>query len=358
MAGRILQLNELVDTLEDFVSDVNQRSFYIGGMVGCQPFKIAIECILGKSEFQNICVIEGCQDYIGMSKVSPCNNHFYYADIIVETKIPDFGPCEGYDHGYLVWNPLKLSYKYHVDFSQIGKFDYLIINDAQLIPPEILNVIQKSYPGKMVVIFDPFEAGAEHFLGYQCITDSLSKQSVITALARQIYDVPTRSIDKSVRCSVREAKIQRRSIGKNDGSQYITNDKWVADEVWEKQINSPFRKGQRLWVTDTRICRKIDLDGKVYTITKDSLLVVDTVPIRGKVLKLRVWNTKFVFESQVTYKNVMDIGVIRVRPANIILTNEVRYHKFPNTVLVASDMVSARERYVLLKNTHNLVVGT
>ena len=208
------------------------------------------------------------------------------------------------------------------------------------------------------MIFDQYEAGAEHFIGFSSIVDTLTKQSAITALARQIYNVSTRSIDKSVRCSVRNAKIQRRSIGKNDGSQYITNDKWLAEELWDKQRNQPFRKGQRLLVTDTRIKRNIDLDGRIYTITKDTMLVVDTVPIRGKRIKLRIWNTKYVFESEVSYQNDLKLEAIRVRPANIILINEVRYHKFPNTVLVVNNELTPREKYVLLKNTHNLVVGT
>jgi hypothetical protein len=106
-----------------------------------------------------------------------------------------------------------------------------------------------------------------------------------------------------------------------------------------------------------------DLDGRTYTSTKDTLLVVDTVPQQGKKLKLKVWNTKFVFESEVTYRDELRIGVIRVRPANVIMTNEVRYHKYPNIVLIPDNpqgvgMLGARTRYVILKNTHNLVVGT
>ena len=144
MAGNILQLDQLIDELEAFIDDPIQRRFYIGGMVGTQPFKYTIECVLSKNDFQNICVIEGCQDYIGMTKASPCNNHFYYADFIEETKIPDFGTGSTFDHGYLVWNPLNIEYKYHVELDYVGKFDYLIINDAQLIPTDVLDVFIKS----------------------------------------------------------------------------------------------------------------------------------------------------------------------------------------------------------------------
>ena len=93
----------------------------------------------------------------------------------------------------------------------------------------------------------------------------------------------------------------------------------------------PFRKGQRLWVTDNRIKRLIDLDGRHYTITKNTLLVVDTVHINSRSLSLKVWGTKFVFESEVSYSDQPKLGVIKVRPANVIMTDEVRYHKYPNT---------------------------
>lgn len=358
MGGNILQLHEFIDALEEFVDDPVQRRFYIGGMVGSQPFKCTIDAILRKTEFKDICVIEGCQDYIGMTKTSPFNNHFYYADLIVETKIPGERVGSGYEGGFLVWNPMELEYKYHIDFSNIGKFDYIIITDAQLIPPDILSVFQKSYPGKMVIIFDPYEAGAEHFIGFPSIVDALTKQSAIVALARSIYNVSTRSIDKSVSCSVKENKVSKRLIGRIDNNQYITNDKWLADMLWEKQRCSSFHKGQKLWVTDTRVHRLVDLDGRYYTITKNTLLVVDTVHINSRKLKLKVWNTKFTFESEVSYRDKLKIGVIRVRPANVIMMDDVRYHKYPNTVLSADTELNTREKYVLLKNTHNLIVGT
>lgn len=357
MAGNILQLDQLIDELNAFIDDPTSRRFYIGGMVGSQPFKYTIECVLSKNDFQNICVIEGCQDYIGMTKASPCNNHFYYADIITETKIPDFGNESSFDRGYLVWNPLKIEYKYHIDFEYIGKFDYIIINDAQLIPTDVLNVFIKSYPGKMIIIFDPYESGAERFIGYPSIVDSLTKLSAINAVARSIYNVSTRSIDKSVKCSVRETKISKRSIGKNDNNQYVVEDKWLAMDMRTKQMNQPFRKGQRLWVTDDRIFRRMDLDGRTYTITKDSLLVIDSVPTSGKKLKLKVWNTKFVFESEVSYEPDKIVGKICVRPANVILLEQIRYHKFPNTVFIPNENTGPRERYLILKNTNNLVVG-
>ena len=357
MNGNILQLNELIDSIFDFLNTPKRQTFHIGSMTGCQSFKITIDCILSKSEFKDICVIEGCQDYIGMVKKSILNNHFYYADLITETTIPD---CEddSFRQGYLIWNPIKLKYKYHVDISLIGKFDYLIINDAHLIPIDILKFIENNFQGKCFILFDPFDVNGEFFIGHPTIIDSLSKSSAITAFARSMYNVSTRSIDKSVPCSVKEGKLLKRSIGKNDGNQYITDNKSLAVEMWDKQMHTAFRKGQRLLVVDPRIKRLTDNAGRIYTITKNTLLVIDSVPNTSKLLRLKVWNTKFVFESMVSYGKKQNIGVIDVRPANIILTDEVRYHKFPHTVLVSDNMLNPRIRYSILKNTQNLVVAT
>lgn len=355
--GTVLQLHEMIDLVEDFISDPIQRTFHIGAMAGTQAFKIVINCVLSKSEFQNICVVEGCQDYYEMTKPSPCGNHFFYADLIKETKIPDFGYSSGFDHGYLIWNPMKIEYKHEVDISYVGKFDYMIINDAHLISEDILGIIRKYFQGKLILIFDPFEAGAEAFVVHPCIMDSLERSSAITAYARSMLGVSTRGIDRSVRCSVKDQKIQRRSIGKNDGSQYVTDSKALAIEIWGKQTSSPFRKGQRLWVTDKRILRIREPNGRIHTITKDSLLTIASVPINTKKLKLRLWNSNFVFESEVSYEDQPLIGKIMVRPANIIMKDEIRYHRYTSMTLVANNNLTPRERYLLAKNTHNLVVG-
>lgn len=357
MGGKILELNEMIDMVDDFISNPMQRQLSIGGMIGTQLFKFVIDVVLSKNEFGEICVIEGCQDYIGLTNQSPFNNHFYYADFIKEIKIPDFGDETGYERGFMVWNPVKIEYKHELDISYMGHFNYVIINDAQLIPVDILTAISNIYPGKLILLFDPYEAGAEHFIGYPSIVDTITKSSAIQALARKLFDVDTPSIDKSVRCSVKENKVYRRSIGKNDGSQYVTNDKFLANEVWAKQMQSPFRKGQRLMVTDTRILNMTGRDGRIYTVTKNTMLVVEMVHQNSKKVKLRIWNTKFTFESELTYLPDVSIGVINVKPANVLLVNDVRYHKFNTTVLVMDNDITTREKYLVLKNTNNLVVG-
>lgn len=354
--GAIMELNEFIDSLNDFIDNVSERKYYIGGIVGTNVFKITIDCVLAKTNFENICVIEGCQDYIGLSKPSICRNHLYYMDLIKETKIPNYGSGDSFDRGYMVWNPLTLEYKYEIDTNCFIGFDYIIINDSQLIPPDILNAIENTFPGKIIVIFDPYEYGAESYIGYSNIVDTLSKQSTIVAFARSIFNVPTRSIDKSVKCSVKESKISRRSIGSNN-SQYVTNNKFIASALWEKQINSSFKRGQKLWVMDDRIFHIIDSNNVKYSITKNSLLVVDSVPTNRKSLRLRVWNSKCTFNHSVAYKKCDDIDKIFVVPANMLMIDQMRYHRFSDTVLISDNVLNQRERYLIVKNTNNLTIG-
>jgi hypothetical protein len=110
-------------------------------------------------------------------------------------------------------------------------------------------------------------------------------------------------------------------------------------------------------VTDTRILNMTGRDGRIYTVTKNTMLVVEMVHQNSKKVKLRIWNTKFTFESELTYLPDVSIGVINVKPANVLLVNDVRYHKFNTTVLVMDNDITTREKYLILKNTNNLVVG-
>ena len=91
--------------------------------------------------------------------------------------------------------------------------------------------------------------------------------------------------------------------------------------------------------------------------TKNTMLVVEMVHQNSKKVKLRIWNTKFTFESELTYLPDVSIGVINVKPANVLLVNDIRYHKFNTIVLVMDNDITTREKYLVLKNTNNLVVG-
>lgn len=352
--NNILLINEMIDFIEDFTNNPSERQLIIGGMAGTQLFKYVMDCVLSKVDFENICIMEGCQDYMGLTDPSPCDNHFYYMDIIREMAIPDENTSFDW---LLIWNDVKLTYKKDINMTLIGKYHYLIINDIHLMPIDLVEEICKQFPGKIIGICDPYEAGAERFIGYPNIVDTLTRVSNIVAFARSIYHVSSRGVEKKVKCSVTESKINRRSIGRIEDRQYVTNDKVLAEEIWNKQMLSPFRKGQRLWVTDERIHRFKDKDGHPYVITKNSLLIIDGIYMNSPKVKLRLFSSKFIFESEITYLSDGPLNAIHVRPANIIMLNEFPHHRYHNTALITNGEITPRERYTILKNTNNLTIS-
>ena len=353
----ILPINEMIDMLEDFVENSTDRQIIVGGMAGTQIFKHVVDVVLEKTNFENICVIEGCQDYIGLTNPSPCNNHFYYGDIMRETVIPNCDETDSYNHGYLLWDNMKLRFDRQVDINSIGKFHYLIINDLHLIPMDVVKYIFNQYPGKIIGICDPYEIHGERYIGCPNIIDTLSKVSAIVAMARATYNVDSRGIDKKVRCSVSEQRINHRTIGRTDDRQYITNDRFLADEIWNKQIQATYRKQHRLFITSERIHRFPDSSGYYHSITKNTMLVIDGTYMTTSKVRLRLFSSKFTFDSEISYMSDPPLSSIAVRPANIIMVDEIPYHRYQNTVLVANEQLTPREKYTLLKNTHNLVVA-
>lgn len=353
--NNILLINEMIDFIDDFLDNTTERRLIIGGMAGTQPFKYVIDRVLNRVNFENVCIMESCQDYMGLTNPSPCFNHIYYMDIIREMAMPDENT--NMDSWLPLWNDIKLTYKKDINMTLIGKYDYLIINDIQLLPEGLLEALSNNFPGKLIGICDPYEAGAERFIGFPNIVDTLTRVSSIIAFARSIYHVSSRGIEKKIKCSVTESKVNRRSIGKVDDKQYVTNDKSLAEEIWSKQLLSPFRKGQRLWVTDERILRFKDKDNHYHVITKNSLLIIDGVYLNSRKVRLRLYSSKFVFESEVTYLSDGPLTAIKVRPANIILLKEYPYHRYHNAVLITTGEITPRERYTILKNTNNLTIS-
>lgn len=353
--NNILLINEMIDFIDDFLDNTTERQLIIGGMAGTQLFKYVMDRVLSRVNFNNVCIMEGCQDYMGLTDPSPCFNHIYYMDIIREMAIPD--EDTNMDSWLPMWNDIKLTYKKDINIALFGKYDYLVINDVHLLPHELLEELCKHFPGKLIGICDPYEAGAERFIGFPSIVDTLTRVSSIIAFARSIYHVSSRGVEKKVKCSVTESKINRRSIGKVEDRQYVTNDKSLAEEIWNKQLLSPVRKGQRLWVTDERVLRFKDKDNHFHVITKNALLIVDGVYLNSRKVRLRLYSSKFVFESEITYLPDGPLSAIKVRPANIILIEEYPYHRYHYATLITNGEITSRERYTILKNTNHLTIS-
>jgi hypothetical protein len=98
------------------------------------------------------------------------------------------------------------------------------VNHAELIPRDYLNALRKTFAGRILFIVDPLDANGIYYNGIPTIVDSLTKQSPLIALARSLYNIDTRAVDRKVKGSFKEIKVSKRSVGKIDINQYITND--------------------------------------------------------------------------------------------------------------------------------------
>ena len=144
----IIEINEMIDMLEDYVN-TNRNSavpFAVGGMAGTMIFRHVIDAVLSAHyKFSEVLIIEGCQDYIGLSKTPYNNNYIYYADLyddIYDNPIIPFNP----------WLPeiynFKPSMHRMLNSSIIDNYNVIIINNAHLIPPDFINDITYNFSGK------------------------------------------------------------------------------------------------------------------------------------------------------------------------------------------------------------------
>lgn len=348
----ICEIHEMIELLEDFYNKPLQRTIVVGGIAGSFIFKHAIDAALTVYPFEKTLVVEGCQDYIGIAKCQ-MHNFVYYADLFTDVL---FDPLQPYDpFKPVMFNP-KPSYGKRLNMMMIEKYDLIIINDAHLIPRVYIDSIVKNYYGKVCIIVDPFDINGEMYTGCPTITDSLNKLSPMIGLARETYNVDTRAIDRTVKGSITESKISKRSIGKIDDKQYVTNDEYLLDLVRHKQLQSVFRKNQKLFVTSERINSNIEEGQRGQALTKNSMCVIVSASSKP-LMKLRLFNSKMFCYGDVSYLDNPPENVIQVKPANILTLEESAYHRYNSTVLICNDPITQRQKYSILKNSNNITIG-
>lgn len=352
----IIEINEMIDMLEDYVN-TNRNSavpFAVGGMAGTMIFRHVIDAVLSAHyKFSEVLIIEGCQDYIGLSKTPYNNNYIYYADLYDDI----------YDNPIIPYNPwlpeiynFKPSMHRMLNSSIIDNYNVIIINNAHLIPPDFINDITYNFSGKIISVVDPFDMNGEIFTNVPCITDTLNKVSPIVAMARSSYDVDSRAIDKNIPGRITEVKkINKKSIGKIDDKQYITNDAYLCDIIRSKQLQSPFRKNQKLFVTSNFINININESKRGHSLTKNSMCIIESTA--APLMRLRIYSTKINYYGDVSYSNNPPISKIQVVPANILMIDQSAYHRYNHSALILNDDIGLRERYSILKNSNNLTIA-
>lgn len=348
------EINEMIDLLEDFFTDNRVNGHIIvGGMIGSFVFKYAIDAALINHSFSKVLVVEGCQDYIGISK-NKIPNFVYYGDLFIDTLHDPLAPYNPFKPTIL--NP-KPNHVTELNTPFINNFEVIILNDAHLIPTRYINSIKNNFIGKLCIVVDPFDVGGEKYSMNPTVVDSLNKLSPMVAMSRKVYGVGTRAIDISVRGIVKESKINKRSIGKIDNKQYISNDEDLINTIRQRQILSPFRKNQRLLVTSNIINSSFDDNKRRNVLTKNSMCVVSSSNPQP-LMKLRIYNSETIFSGDVSYaEDAMSENSIIVQPANILSVNESVHHRYNHAVLVETDNnLTQSQIYSILKNCNNLTV--
>lgn len=357
----IVELNEMIDYIEEFLENDYQATC-VGGIVGTPIEKIVLETITAKIPWHKVLVIQGCQDYTGLMK-KRLTNVLFWGDVIIEENVEPLREKSP-------WMPEIFSpqpeFTKKVDASILVNYDIIVILNAHLIPMTYRYDISMNFAGKVVYIIDPFETDysveEDRDERTPVIVDSLNKLSPLQAMARAAVGFDTRAIDTKVRGTLTELnRINRRSIGKMDDKQYVTNDWDLYVEIQNKQKNSPFRKNQKVIIEDDIIDIMMDDNGlRKATLTRNSMLVIDN-PNSNPLMKLRLYNSKIIYSADITYDfdnhgPLKRRGILNVRPANILRLHDVKYHRFNHIVFIMNDRLAPSFKYTLLKNSNNVTI--
>lgn len=350
----IINIHQLIDLVQDFMSsDWNLNHILtVGGMCGTSTFKNTINAVITTMNFDQILIIEGCQDSIELSRDS-IPNYRYYQSLFYAFPEPDL------DY-QLHPNKLRVFDQvigYHLEPlpNALSSHTVCIINNAHLIPDLYLNLIEKIFSGKIIEIVDPFEVGCERFGYVHTVCDSLVTQNMNIAFARSLFGIGTRMIEKKkARFKVDSMKMRRSSIGRLDDKQYVTLNDDLLHIAHEKQKHLMFRKNMRFIVKQQRIDH-IPCNDRTIIIGKDSILHVTNVPMNSYMIRVRLHMSTNQFMTRIFYiENYKDTFV---EPANVLRLEDVRKHRFNHLVLMTNgETLDSRQWYTLLKISDHLSI--
>ena len=339
----------MIDMLQDFACNDNEQIFYCGGIVGSEIFKYVINAgLLSLRKNKQVMFIDGCQDNVVIHRKKPINYVYYrdlFIDILTLSEHDTFSPN---------YEPVVRYVSKVLDKDKFFGIDVVIINNAQLMEYEYLQEILDKLTCKVFVISDPFDVGGLPFSIYPTLTDSLLKQTYITSYARYLYGVDSRAVDKRIKCGISKIKLSKRSYGRMDSSQHVTNNPDILKEVNDKQRALPFRKNQKFIITDNRSVMSYDTEFQkgATNFHKGSLITLENR--QGDMPSFRMHNSQLHRPLSITYKQTSEIYAgTSVIPANMISVEDAIFHRFRDTTFVFDTNIplDIRYKYSLIKNT-------
>jgi len=356
----IIEISEMIDHLDECIDGhIEKNPIVVGGIAGSGIEKLVLNAVIDKYDFSKVLVVTGCQDYIGMVK-KPLENFMFYGDLFNLDMIDPITPFNPFVAK--VFNP-KPEYVNTVNKTLLRNYEMIIIFKAHLIDCEYLNMITREFYGQIIHVIDPFDINGDDYLhalmtyDIPVVVDSLEKIRPIVAMARNVWGVETRSIEKKVRGSVTETnRINNRSVGKLDDKQYVTTDLQLAQMVTQRQLDSPFRKGQKFLVVNNGKIEPLTYDtSHHYSLAKNSMLIMEDAK-STPYMKLRIYSSKIIYATDITYSDPPERGKLGVFPANIMSLKQSSYHRYNHTVLILTEPLTQRQKYSILKNSINVSV--
>lgn len=347
-----LEISQMIDLMEDHFAPLWNRNHVltVGGVIGTSIFKYAMDACMKYYELNQILVIDGCQDYIGLLK-KPMHNYMYYMDLFVSIRIPSIEEQMNPYHKFPM--ELKSGYRMALVNQKLTMYEAIIIQNAHLIPENCLKSIHENFNGQILQIVDPLDFNGIDFHTIPTLYDSLSKQSPMTALARSMFGIDSRCIDRKIHTEFKKMKMSKRSIGKIDTNQYVTNSQEVLNIIQRKQIQSQFRKNQKFIVGSEEIRLYNDQNGEPVTVGPGTMLTLSSVT--KPLIQLRVHSSLKHIYSTLSYKYTEKS--LYVKPANIITIDDAVYHRFNSLVVVLSDEpMTNRLWYSLMKIANTITV--
>ena len=359
-----IEIYDLINSLQEFF-DGNNNVFDIGEMIGCNTLRFVFNEVIDRYTFNNILFVSGIQDEIYSGNNKP--NHIYWKTL--------FNDYHRYSIIYHKQNPfhtcLKDNRRYEsypvINTRLLNKYSCMIINQAQMIPHDNLDILTNAFSKKIVRIFDPFDVfGADYDIPIRC-TDTFEKLSKKDGFARYLYGVDTRYIDKSIKNFVNyNVKVTKRGVGKYDNNQYITNDPELYSITQERQKLQRFRRNQKLIIDDNRYIKLHDVDYPNDHIISDGTLLhvigCDNHPINPSI-KARIHTST----AEIILHTAYDVdpfkspdNVLRVYPGNILDIRTASKHRFKHIVYVTTKdypSLSIREQYTLMKISDNITIA-
>ena len=362
----IIEPNEMMDMIIDFLNLCKEKYITVGGICGSPLMRIVLDACTTYTSFDKVLVVDGCTDYVYMNRNSKVRipNHVPYKNLFMNRLSDEFSH---YDPFSLRRDVSQKPHCLFLDGSYIDKYDVMVISNAQLIPKTYLKHMIDNFRGAVIVTCDPFDINGETYLNVPTIIRSVNKVPPIIGMARRIWGVETDMINKQAKGGVFNGTIRRSSIGTLLDRMYVTKDEMLLENVRAKQNMKNIHKNQKFVITDDRIHVHIDEEGFRHHIGYGDILIsgaqnVNAVRNIFRVYQSNMWlymNLKRDTPPKSEFEvEGCTIHQMKALPANIIDLNVASLHRMNNTVFIQTDgfITSVREMYMLMKNSVSLTV--